>query len=341
MKLLQRYLVVIFITIFLFSCNDIVDSDKNIKITEITYNYVKSDQENDVVMPLKLGNKWYYDVYVYDLDSSTYHIDSIEVIKEVNLNNEKWFEVRMPMFSNKNVFLTNTDVGLWLKCDDCNYKSFHLAKYPAISEIFVSGYIDARTIPNINENYSDSLVKLTIIKSIGNSTINVPYGNFDCLKYESRFKTDDGETSHVPFMIEHYALETGLIKMEEFYSQTRIARVFELRNNPSINYDDCLESSDIYTDDIPKNSTHIEKVKLINNTLKDIKVTNVVIVSESNTGVFTIPNSVVFPFEIKAGDFTYLNININPNQLSRFYGLLKVISTSGCFYEINLQGMTI
>lgn len=82
-------------TVFLLvSCDDIINSDKNYIKKTFNPSQVLDDQTRSVIMPLHPGNKWYY--YATEIKNGklrNLHIDSIEVLREVIINSEKWYEV--------------------------------------------------------------------------------------------------------------------------------------------------------------------------------------------------------------------------------------------------------
>jgi len=136
----KKLILLIILSAFIFnSCNDIVDSDKNIKKTKIQYKYLLNDQEKSVIMPLKVGNVWYYDVAEYNSngDEIKTYKDSIYIYGTKMIGNEKWYVTRFPMISDEEIYLANTDVGLYVRCD-CEDTSFLYAKYPKETEQYIA-----------------------------------------------------------------------------------------------------------------------------------------------------------------------------------------------------------
>lgn len=79
--------MLITVLVIMTSCEDIVNSDKNIKKTSLDYTKVLDNQETGVIMPLKVGYKWLYSVDVVNEQNVAIsnRIDSIVVLREVML----------------------------------------------------------------------------------------------------------------------------------------------------------------------------------------------------------------------------------------------------------------
>ncbi len=130
----------------LYSCDDVIDADKNVKTTplggeEAKYTKVLSDQEHGVIMPLAVENSWLYHVRYYENGQLSYERnDSIFVLDKIDVNGEEWFRVSNPFVRFDNhVIMTNTDVGLWLKCNQCDSFSVLHAQYPVATTPYSSG----------------------------------------------------------------------------------------------------------------------------------------------------------------------------------------------------------
>lgn len=337
----------IFAAISFLSCSDIVDSDDNIKITEITYKEILQDQENGVLIPLKTGNKWYYDVTEYDTDGSVTaeYIDSIEVITEVPLKGENWFEVSCPYLANENIFLANTDAGLWAKCDNCDDISFLLAKYPAGSEKFASGYPNIYEMPASDAEYYDMVDGLILSKETSTENIDVPKGNYDCLVFTSRFESNDNSISRYPVMYEYYKLNIGPVKIIQNHLLTNnTAKIYELRSKPDDQAgNNCIETLTINTGDIQNNSTHTENIEIKNNTADRIPVIDAFIESETFPGMTGLSSGFTgaLPFGLPSGASRNMDIVFRPTQSGNFTTVIKVMSDTGCFYEITINGNSI
>jgi hypothetical protein len=341
----MRLLLIFLSILLLVSCEDIVNSDKNIRITEIKYKSIKEDQENGVILPLKVGNKWHYDVTEFSVDAikQAEYIDSIHVINETVISGERWFEVYFPVLSEGNIYMTNTDVGLWVKCDDCENQSFLLAKYPDHQDIFASGFTDIRNLPINDPNNYDELTDLLISKKTITENLSVPKGDFDCIKYTSRFESDEIAISQFPIMEEYYSEDVGLIKaIHHQLLSDNICKVFELRDEP-INDDNCLEQINIPVGDIQNGLDHNESIDIENNTAIRLSVTDIQIeyIGLQNIATLSEPFATSLPITIVRGEKATMDITLSPQQTGRFTIIIKVISTIGCLYEITLEGRSV
>ena len=124
-------------SIIIISCKDAVDSDENVKKTYWDYSKILSDQNDDVIMPLSVGNQWVYSVSTYDANGLLVKSDDssyISVDKQVSISNEIWYQTN---FLKDELFLANTDKGLWRKCD-CESNSFLLANFPVLETEYSS-----------------------------------------------------------------------------------------------------------------------------------------------------------------------------------------------------------
>lgn len=338
----QFILISAFMMFLMISCEDIVNSDKNIKITEVEYKSIKEDQENNVIFPLKTGNTWYYDVYIYnEEDIATEYIDSIFVAKEVTIDREKWHETYFPMLSSENIYLSNTNEGLWVKCDQCENQSFLLARYPEYADDFASGYTDLRNLLIGNESDYLLLEDLLIRKSTELETVSVPKGEFDCIKYSSRFETENQDINEHIISEEFYTENLGLVRMVEYeLLSDEKYKIYELRDEPVSN-NDCLETKRLNLRDIPNNVQRIERFILNNNTSSRLIVQDIIIEYTGLQDIATISPTSSLPVAIDKGSSLELETMIYPNQTGRFIIEIKVMSDIGCFYEIIIEGRSV
>ncbi|MEI6089777.1 MAG: hypothetical protein WCR42_04955 [bacterium] len=114
------------------SCGDILNPEPDTHTTKIKYHSVLKDQENSVIMPLKVGNIWVYKVTELNGDGSVNKIsyDTTLVRKDTLLKDEQWFLVDDPSQSEELFFFTNTDVGLNIACTKCPNCKLLRAEYP-------------------------------------------------------------------------------------------------------------------------------------------------------------------------------------------------------------------
>jgi len=207
----KKLILLIILSAFIFnSCNDIVDSDKNIKKTKIQYKYLLNDQEKSVIMPLKVGNVWYYDVAEYNSngDEIKTYKDSIYIYGTKMIGNEKWYVTRFPMISDEEIYLANTDVGLYVRCD-CEDTSFLYAKYPKETE----QYIAQKSISIVLDSTDNYVIKdIFIIKKGEKESINTLLGAMECIKYSSKLTTVEEELYAKPYTNEWFKPDFGLAK---------------------------------------------------------------------------------------------------------------------------------
>ncbi len=218
----------------IISCNDdIINSDDNINKTNktiIEYDYVLANQDSSVIMPLRAGNKWIYNITDYDGKGGikSQRLDSIMVLKDSIINNEKWFYVWNPIVGNGNVMMTNTDAGLWLKCPYCGNKPSYLeAQYPLSANPYYIG--------ELNFVFADKGWKLldtaqNWIRYESAVDFKVPAGTFNSIKYTNWVELKVLKRTIDPFRISYYAPNIGLVRLEvyiDIYNPV-LNRVYEL-----------------------------------------------------------------------------------------------------------------
>lgn len=344
MNILKEIILLSAFILLFVSCGDIVDSDENILITELKYKSIKEDQESSVLMPLKSGNEWYYDITEYYTDGTirAKYVDSAEVIRETVIDNERWFEVRCPVLSDENLFLSNTDVGLWCRCGGCENESFLLARYPVVEGAFASGYPDIDQLLIENNEYPESLKKLTVSKTIVKENISVPLGDFECFRFTGRFESDSELIKQYPIMDEYYSVDVGLVKVIQYgLLSGEIVKVYELRKEPDhATGNDCLESLHKDIDDIANNTVHTEPVDIENTTPNRVNIEEIIIDYENSAGLIEISIKSM-PFTLVMGESETMDIKVSPKQTGQFDAVIKVMSNIGCLYEITVTGKSI
>ncbi|OGU18153.1 MAG: hypothetical protein A2475_08810 [Ignavibacteria bacterium RIFOXYC2_FULL_35_21] len=238
---MKKYLFIAssFLLLGLFSsCEDIINSDENINKYGIHYNYVLTDQTNSVIMPLHVGNTWIYNVQEIKSGSLVReYLDTIKVVNEVLHNNEKWFEVWWINDDNSTIFLTNTDVGLWMKCEICDNKSSLEAQYPKLTSPYLA---------SVNDNvktlvYDDSLDEYVVLDknfyrwtNIENvSNVIVPAGRFNGLEYQNWLEDKNTKMQFAMSYIPFYVPDIGPIIFEYYLlgskpEATNLNLLFEL-----------------------------------------------------------------------------------------------------------------
>lgn len=179
MKTIVKVLSILTLSLLVTNCKDVVDADENIHKIPLKYSRILGDQTHSVIMPLKTGNTWIYQVTVQA--PLSIHYDTVVVYDPVTINGEKWFKVKYPMISETEIIkMTNTDLGLWVKCDSCAY---NYAPYPVISsevlcfvDTFPSRYKDGSKI-SIELSYYVDITKSYPLKynNQNNSTLGILY----------------------------------------------------------------------------------------------------------------------------------------------------------------------
>ena len=209
-------IIICFVICTMFNaCKDVVDADENVQKTLLTYNKILDDQTHSVIMPLKTGNTWIYQV-TRQAPLSIYY-DTIVVYEPVTINGEKWFKVKYPMISETEIIkMTNTDVGLWFKCDSCGY---NYAPYPVISTEplilidTVTGRLQNGTMRNFVLNFYNSISKSYTVQFNKKITKGIFYNMFTKnnvmteitsirpYNYDNIFVPDSGLFRHINYTV--------------------------------------------------------------------------------------------------------------------------------------------
>lgn len=208
MKKLNLLIALFVISIILSSCGDITNSDPNVNTKVIQYNKVLANQVQSVIMPLKVGNRWIY-------RKENLKLDTTEVMSMIKINGEDWFNVKHIRMGN--LYLTNTDVGLWYKCE-CEGESFLQAKYPVYGNSYTTNFyynpfIYYNDSTDKYESGIDTLYREIIMEN--NKVITVPKGTFNTILYKTYIKS----INKLPFnayIYFYYVPDLGLIKIEEY-----------------------------------------------------------------------------------------------------------------------------
>jgi hypothetical protein len=311
--------VCIVFCIVLSSCEDIVNSENNINKTKITYNYVKSDQEHGVIMPLKVGNKWIYKVT--DFNSSGIiqknYLDSIVVNEEVQINGEKWFKVRFPLINeNYDILMTNTDVGLLYKCDICSDVISLLAQYPVTSKEYISNsHKNMYLVVDANgKTINEQNIKVNSMVNV-QSSIHTFYGNknYDAIGYNVKDKYEENPKLYTIDTYQYvFVPDNGPFEIKIYRNPneqiTYVDKLFELVKYSGLQSHELMQNTfEIDFGDVPLGGTKNISVNLVeNNTNDTIMIRNIIIINQS--GVFDIQgksqNIIMLPatqFQITVG----------------------------------------
>lgn len=336
-------LLVLTLTFAVISCGDIVDSDSNIKKFEITYGNPLSNQETNVILPLKVGNLWYYEVKKLNenkqIVSTTY--DSIKVLNIIknSENNEIWYEVYFPFINkpepsqSKNVLMINTDKGLLINCEDCLTKKFLWAKYPQVSDLYLS-YQDYLTVRDANNHIITQDV-ITIGKQSQGKQIlyNNDKGNLETYFYKSYIMNGMTYNKEFDYMDEYYFLDFGLIKLNQrdrIYNYTYEYNYIKNLGN------ECANDTTVNSGLLNDIGRQVVKIKLTNNFANSISVNSSDIKIEDNEKVEIEIIPLSFPITINPGQSVDLELSIIRKISGSFNSEIYVNSNLGCWYRINL-----
>ncbi len=138
--------------------------------------------DQQVIMPLALGNEWIGQINQYDskgnLDSSWF--DTLSVLRSKEAGGETWYYVHVYWGYGRDtnhLWFTNRSDGLYT-CDSEHFTTaYRLAKYPA----------RPHDVCVVFENTSDSTGLYSEYRGIGVDTTNIPVstpaGQFQCYSY--------------------------------------------------------------------------------------------------------------------------------------------------------------
>ena len=215
MKKIINFLCLLIITLSILSCGDIINSDKNINVNTTNIFNVKSDQEKNVIMPLKIGNKWFYNVTEYYFSGAIFknYVDSVSVISDTLINSNRWFKVHYPMLrKDGDVFMTNTDLGLWYQCLECNNQSYLLAQFPNTKRFLNDKFLFSTFLSN-GEFFKDSCLRFI---DYANDTSPIKkYSSSN--KYTQWLEFSSNGRIFEPFYEYNFVPEIGLIKHRSMY----------------------------------------------------------------------------------------------------------------------------
>lgn len=215
-------LSLVLLMLFLTSCEDIVNSEKNIKKTGYLYNKVLNNQETNVLMPLKVGNLWHYNVTKYDSAGTVIieYIDSIEVKEKINFRGETWFRVRMiGMGSTSSTILTNTDKGLYTSEEnntlDCR---FIVAQYPENRSPIIANQENNMMVMYFDgqKDVIDTVTNQLIIELNTNYTASYNSVNYPAREYSTYWRALELAESKTLHRVEVYIPNIGLFEHKRY-----------------------------------------------------------------------------------------------------------------------------
>ncbi len=329
-----KYSLLLILLASLVSCEDIIHSDKNYIKNTFEFNAILEDQTKSVIMPLHPGNKWLYNVAEYYKGGlKTIHKDSILVLREVEIDKGKWFEVYHP-FINKtqNILLTNTKTGLWMRCANCNNIILLEAQYPVGSNPYFAGSVFGPALVGYRYNDSLSIHKDTLHKYIEWIVSHYPmpdekydYNSWYFVKsksYKTGYKTDS------------YVVDFGLMKGRQsydmFYSLAGAELFRDGKPDKSIPYtEQVIDLGNVITGNVATKNKDL----FVNNFSSELIVTEIDFYP--NTTEFVISGT--YPQTIGPGEGFNADIQYRPKSLGR-KEILFVVFTSKDEYYFKLIG---
>jgi hypothetical protein len=315
------------------SCGDIVDSENNINKIKQNYNSVKSDQEHGVIMPLKVGDKYIYQVTQYWNGGpiELVYNDSIVVKSEVLINGEKWFQVHYPMLNNENdIYLTNTDLGLWFKCDICNKASYLLAHYPLDKSNMPNGKFEFNTLLTDGNLLKDSCQRY--INSNNDNNLILNYSN--SYSYQHFFELLINKREFINFDC-NFVENLGLIRFRLYWidlkdsnSKPMLNRSYELKKIDTAGERVLQNTFEIDFGDLPLGSQMNKTVNLLNNqSTETISIKNIVINDPS--GVFIIQG--MFPITLQPNSIFETTVGCRPIKIGNFESIMQIVTDNETF----------
>lgn len=340
------FLMIAAILAMFISCDDIVNSDSNIKKTSLDYSYVLDNQEAGVIMPLKVGNKWLYSVDELNENNVVFRqrLDSIVVLNEQIFESGKWYEVYFPMFSREyNVLMTNTDKGLMIHCEQCLENKFLWATYPKYGKIFYSGLKlfqikDAQGNP-IGEDY------IKISKDAENNPIILQNGNeYKTIKYNAFVLDESNKTKIFYYGDEYYVPDLGLVMSYTKPMQGVVGEQYELiRFTDPDKSNNCVYSETINLGKIRVDSVVTLSRSITNTTGIDYNLTSIAVFSNKNIislGKFNPSMGSWIDNPFKPNQTQSFELIITPDKPCAFSIPVMITHSerNDCFYQILIEG---
>lgn len=331
------------ILLLISSCEDIVDADYKIKKTKINYNTVIADQENDVIMPLKIGNVWVYRITDYDFDGNIDDIsyDSILVKKDTIINGEKWYVLVQPMHGySHSTYMTNTNTGLFFTRTDYEKESYIRAEYPVKHSTY---YVANQPLNEIYGDpgtaYNDTIDVWTDVESLNNYSFN--YGKFNCYKYSTWWEARKQNISYKPFEIEYYVPNLGIIKYEEYRHEDnnimKISTTAELIFTNVGNQTQLDFYSIIFGDlNVGDSKTVSNSEILKNKSNNNITIYSITITPNENFTCLNIPS---LPAIVAPNETYNLDINFSSNLPGSWNSVMEINTNQGTI-SVYLSGIS-
>ncbi len=329
-------------TAAIISCDDIIDSDDNINKTKIEYDYVVTNQENSVILPLRVGNRWLYNVTEYDWRGGidTQYYASIVVEKDTIIHNERWFYVRgWCGGADISILLTNTNVGLWFKCEPCG-DSFLEAQYPKVRNPYFSGEISSFVLTGEDSLLTDTVLRWARYEEV--AQLEVPYGIYDCTKYTDRIEYKITEKRYDPYQSMYFVPDLGLIKYEKYSygANPTIEKVYELVSHNLDGEKPAVFRQNVFEITLDSIEQRVPILFTFDDVLTNISQQNASILSitigETNMNLNVINDN--FPIVIAPGASFTLVIEATARLQGKLFGTITINAGSG-EYEISMIGI--
>ena len=149
---MKQFSILFLSLLLLLSCKE----DKSTVDPNVIYSENGINNGNESLIPLAVGNKWYYTKYHYDFESKKTSIVEntvlIEVVEKISISN--WYEsINQCSYSSNNVFRVN-----WMLDDQFifSYDDIYIDnRYYVIGRMFLSGNNIEGGIMSKIKNYSD------------------------------------------------------------------------------------------------------------------------------------------------------------------------------------------
>ncbi len=188
-----------------------------ISLTNCGDSSTNNTNDSSVIIPLAVGNSWQYATYRFRSSNSDsiYNIDTVvnNIIREIILNNEKWF-----IGGHEEFALTNRKDGLWM------IEEIGDGVFPVESASLFFKYPTT-----VGDEWHWPSIKDTIRTAGINELIVVPGGTFKCIDYQVKYSTPNNYRSllFAPNVGQIYDRLIAYVSTEKIPPDT-VWRVFEL-----------------------------------------------------------------------------------------------------------------
>ena len=146
-------------------------------------NNLSSNNNANVLMPLKIGNYWIYKITYYENPESmkSIEIDTISIIGDTIIKNEKYYKILYKGYTD--VLMVNKNDGLYVKIISNVILTLRFLRYPVNPNTNYTGYIYLK-IEEYNEDIDKTYSFAMNVETL-NENVKVQAGTFKCIKYIS------------------------------------------------------------------------------------------------------------------------------------------------------------